>query len=56
MVVPLPFSKVLFLYGTPIHVPRDGAVEEWRGRIEETLNELADRAERDFDELWRTKG
>ncbi|HEX2060813.1 MAG TPA: hypothetical protein VHK90_08725, partial [Thermoanaerobaculia bacterium] len=53
MVVPLPFSKALYLYGEPFVVPRDGDVEEWRLKLENTLNELADRAERGFDELWR---
>jgi lysophospholipid acyltransferase (LPLAT)-like uncharacterized protein len=52
MVVPLPFTKTIFLYGEPIVVPRDGDVEEWRSRIEQAMNDLADRAERDFDELW----
>lgn len=46
MIVPLPFSKALFLYGEPIRVPRDGDTEEWRGRVERTLNELAEEAER----------
>ena len=46
MVVPYPFSKALFLYGEPLHVPRDGDVEEWRERVERTLNDLADEAER----------
>jgi lysophospholipid acyltransferase (LPLAT)-like uncharacterized protein len=46
MIVPLPFSKALFLYGEPIRVPRDGDVEEWRLRVERTLNDLADEAER----------
>ena len=46
MVVPLPFTKALFLYGEPLHVPRDADVEEWRLKIEETMNALADEAER----------
>ncbi|HEX2062656.1 MAG TPA: lysophospholipid acyltransferase family protein [Thermoanaerobaculia bacterium] len=46
MVVPYPFSKVLFLYGAPMHVPRDGDVEEWREKVERVMNELADEAEK----------
>ena len=46
MVVPLPFTRVVFVYGTPIAVPRDGDVEEWRGRVERAMNELAAEAER----------
>jgi len=52
MVVPLPFTRAIYVYGEPIHVPRDGDVEEWRARVERALNELADRAENHFDELW----
>jgi hypothetical protein len=37
---------VLFLYGQPLHVPRDGDVEEWRERVERVMNDLADEAER----------
>jgi hypothetical protein len=36
-------------------VPRDGDVEEWRLRIEERMNALADEAERDFDALWKSE-
>ena len=53
MVVPLPFSRAIFLYGDPIVVPRDGDVEEWRVRVERAMNDLADEAENNFDELWR---
>jgi len=52
MIVPLPFSKAIFLYGAPISVPRDGDVEEWRVKIEQEMNALADEAEKKFDELW----
>jgi lysophospholipid acyltransferase (LPLAT)-like uncharacterized protein len=45
MVVPYPFTRVLFLYGDPIHVPRDADVEEWRLRVEHALNDLAEEAE-----------
>lgn len=46
MVVALPFSKAIYLYGEPLFVPRDADVEEWRVRVEQTLNALADEAER----------
>ncbi len=45
MVVPLPFSRALFLYGEPVVVPREGNVEEWRLRVEQALNELERKAE-----------
>lgn len=48
MVIPLPFSRAAFLYGAPISVPRDGNVEEWRGRVERAMNDLAEEAERYF--------
>ena len=44
MVVPYPFTRALFLYGEPFVVPRDGDVEEWRSRLEESMNALADEA------------
>jgi len=56
MIVPYPFTRAIFLYGEPIVVPRDGDLEGWRGRVERAMNELADRAERDFDVLWEEKG
>jgi lysophospholipid acyltransferase (LPLAT)-like uncharacterized protein len=46
MAVPYPFTKALFLYGTPIVVPRDGDIEQWRLTIEQSLNELAAEADR----------
>ena len=53
MVIPLPFSRTIYLYGDPIVVPRDGDVEEWRLRVEKLMNELAEEVERDFEELWK---
>jgi lysophospholipid acyltransferase (LPLAT)-like uncharacterized protein len=53
MVVPWFFTRAVYLYGEPIHIPRDGDVEEWRGNVERAMNELAERAERDFEELWK---
>ena len=55
MVVPYPFSRAIFLYGEPIVVPRDGDVEQWRGRVERAMNDLADEADQHFDELWRNR-
>ena len=45
MVIPYPFTRAIFVYGEPIVVPRDGDVEEWRLRVEQTLNELEREAE-----------
>ena len=53
MVVPWPFTRAIYVYGEPIHVPRDADVEEWRVRVEQALNALADRAENQFEELWK---
>ena len=46
MLLPLPGSRVEVVYGEPIHVPRDGAIEEWALRLEGVLNETEARAER----------
>ena len=46
MIIPKPFSKGVVIYGQPILVPRDGDAEEWRVRVETTLNELSAEAER----------
>ncbi len=54
MIVPIPFTKALFLYGDPIVVPRDGDPEAFRLQLETTLNALSDQSERDFDDLWRS--
>ena len=53
MVVPIPFTRAIFLYGEPICVARGANVDEERVRVERVMHELADRVERDFDELWR---
>ena len=53
MIVPLPFSRAIYLYGDPIEVPRRGDVEEWRGRVERALNELAAIADEQFELLWK---
>lgn len=46
MVFPMPFTRVLYLYGAPMLVPRDGDTEAWRAALQKTMNELADGAER----------
>lgn len=56
MVVPLPFSRALFLYGDPISIGRHEDVEAARMRVENALSNLADQAERDFERLWEEKG
>ena len=53
MVVPYPFTRAIFVYGEPISVPREANTEEWRVKIERAMNELSDRADANFDELWK---
>ncbi len=45
MVVPLPFSRAVFLYGDPISISRDESVETARRKVEGALNTLAEQAE-----------
>jgi lysophospholipid acyltransferase (LPLAT)-like uncharacterized protein len=52
MVIPMPFTRALFLYGDPIYIARDEDVEQARIRVEMALNSLAEAAEHDFDNLW----
>jgi lysophospholipid acyltransferase (LPLAT)-like uncharacterized protein len=52
MIVPVPFTRAIFLYGDPIVVPRDGDLEEWRQRVEDALNVLAGETEQNFENLW----
>ena len=49
MVVPLPFSRAVFLYGDPIAISRKEDVEAARKKVENALNVLAQRAE----EFWQ---
>jgi hypothetical protein len=49
MVIPLPFSRVVFLYGDPISIARDEDVETARLRLESAMNRLAEQAEN----FWR---
>ena len=46
VVIPMPFSKGVIVYGAPMAVPRDGEIEEWRLKLERTLDELSEEAER----------
>jgi lysophospholipid acyltransferase (LPLAT)-like uncharacterized protein len=46
MIIPMPFSKGVCVYGAPMLVPRDADTEEWRLKVERTLNELSEEAER----------
>jgi lysophospholipid acyltransferase (LPLAT)-like uncharacterized protein len=52
MVVPMPFSKTIFLYGEPIEIPRDGDVVEWSAVVEKSMNDLVAEAESRLYELW----
>ena len=45
MVVPLPFSRAVFLYGDPISISRDENVEAARLKVERALNEVGEKAE-----------
>lgn len=46
MLIPMPFSRCVCVYGEPMPIPRDGDAEEWRMRVEQTLNALSEEAER----------
>ncbi len=52
MIVPMPLSRALFLYGEPIPVPRDADVEHYRLMVESRMNELAAEGETKFEALW----
>jgi len=48
LIIPRPFAEIVFLIGTPVHVPRDASedeIERLRAELEATLNELTARAE-----------
>lgn len=47
MIIPRPLARAAYFYGEPILVPRDADVEEWRLKIEQQMNALAEEAERD---------
>ena len=51
LIVPLPFSAGVFLWGAPIHVPADAderALERARLAIEQALTRLSDEADRRY--------
>jgi lysophospholipid acyltransferase (LPLAT)-like uncharacterized protein len=55
--IPHLFSRGLFHFGAPIAVPRrltDEEMEAYRLQVEETLNNLSEEAERDFDRLYNS--
>jgi lysophospholipid acyltransferase (LPLAT)-like uncharacterized protein len=52
MIVPIPFTRAIFLYGDPITIGRHDDVESARLRLEDALNRLADESEQQFEELW----
>ncbi len=45
MVIPMPFTRAVFVYGEPLTIPRGADIEEWRRTVETRMNELADEAE-----------
>jgi lysophospholipid acyltransferase (LPLAT)-like uncharacterized protein len=50
--LPYPFSRGVFIWGNPLHVPRqmdDSAFERKRLVLEKTLREITDRADRYFE-------
>jgi lysophospholipid acyltransferase (LPLAT)-like uncharacterized protein len=53
MIVPIPFTRAIFLYGDPITIGREDDVEQGRLRVERALNTLADEAEQQFENLWK---
>jgi lysophospholipid acyltransferase (LPLAT)-like uncharacterized protein len=53
--LPMPFARVIYLYGEPVHVPRRLAheeMEQWRLEIESRMKALVEEGERDFEPLW----
>jgi len=53
MILPVPFSRGVFLYGEPLAVPRGADVEEARLKLERVMNDLAARVENDFESVWK---
>jgi lysophospholipid acyltransferase (LPLAT)-like uncharacterized protein len=46
MIIPMPFSRGLIVYGEPFVIPRDGDPEEWRLKLKQILDTLSEEAER----------
>lgn len=58
---PIFITKLINIYGEPIYVPADGDEEEYRQKLQNSLEELEKNAPRAFDEvyqfgLWKKKG
>ena len=55
--IPKPLSRVLFVYGEPIRVPREldrPELERYRLAIQNAMTALTEDTQRDFDALWRS--
>jgi lysophospholipid acyltransferase (LPLAT)-like uncharacterized protein len=52
MIVPIPFTRAIYLYGDPITIPRDANGEEWKAKLRDSLNALSAELETNFDGLW----
>jgi lysophospholipid acyltransferase (LPLAT)-like uncharacterized protein len=52
-IVPYPFTRAIFVYGEPIYVARDADVEQARQLVEREMNALAERADFNFEVLWK---
>lgn len=53
--IPLPFSRVIFVYGDPISIPpgeKDDVIEKWRLHVEERMRSMCDETDARFDESW----
>ena len=49
--MPLPFSKLVFMCSEPIHIPKDAddeAIERYRQQVEQGMLELTERVEAFF--------
>ena len=48
MIFARPFSRGVWVWGEPIHIPKDGDIEEWRQKVEDSLNAVSAEADRHF--------
>ncbi|MGA7616578.1 MAG: lysophospholipid acyltransferase family protein [Thermoanaerobaculia bacterium] len=54
--IPKPLSRVLFVYGAPIEIPRRLSPDEFeaaRLNLERVMNALADDTEKNFESCWK---
>ena len=54
--VPYPFSRAIYVYGKPIYIPArldSDELEQYRQLVENTLNDLTNEAEQNFDALYK---